>query len=206
VLFLVHCAFPFLGPRRSSIVSAKCLQRVCAVARRRFEVEALLFRGRPDVVDADLADYFGSIPHSELPKSVARRIVDRRVLHLIKMWLESPVEETDDRGRKTRTTAARDNRRGIPQGSPLTALFKDALLFQRLLDPFFPGTVGNHLTDRTRESAGASQVRCICYRKKIAARALTHALVQITSDPRRLVGVYCADLPPSAVLWPHPCR
>ena len=86
------------------------------------EVEALLFRGRPEVVDADLADYFGSIPHAELLKSVARRIVDRRVLHLIKMWLESPVEETDDRGRKTRTTAAQDNRRGIPQGSPVSPL------------------------------------------------------------------------------------
>ena len=46
------------------------------------EVEELLFRGHPDVVDADLADYFGSIPHTELLKSVARRIVDRRVLHL----------------------------------------------------------------------------------------------------------------------------
>jgi RNA-directed DNA polymerase len=65
---------------------------------------------------------FGSIPHAELLKSVARRIVDRRVLHLIKMWLESPVEETDDRGRKTRTTVARDNRRGIPQGSPISPL------------------------------------------------------------------------------------
>jgi RNA-directed DNA polymerase len=74
------------------------------------------------VVDADLADYFGSIPHAELLKSVARRIVDRRVLHLIKMWLECPVEETDDRGRKTRTTEARDNRRGIPQGSPISPL------------------------------------------------------------------------------------
>ena len=44
------------------------------------------------------------------------------MLHLIKMWLESPVEETDDRGRKTRTTEARDNRRGIPQGSPISPL------------------------------------------------------------------------------------
>jgi RNA-directed DNA polymerase len=86
------------------------------------EVEELLFRGHPDVVDADLADYFGSIPHTDLLKSVARRIVDRRVLHLIKMWLECPVEETDQRGRTTRTTEARDNRRGIPQGSPLSPL------------------------------------------------------------------------------------
>ncbi len=86
------------------------------------EVEELLFRGHPEVVDADLADYFGSIPHAELLKSVTRRIVDRRVLHLIKMWLDCPVEETDKRGRKTRTTEARDKRRGIPQGSPVSPL------------------------------------------------------------------------------------
>jgi RNA-directed DNA polymerase len=86
------------------------------------EVNELLFRGRPEIVDADLADYFGSIPHAELLKSVTRRIVDRRVLHLIKMWLECPVEETDKRGRKTRTTEAKDNRRGIPQGSPISPL------------------------------------------------------------------------------------
>src|SRR5437868_15244050 len=86
------------------------------------EVEELLFRGHPEVVDADLADYFGSIPHAELMHSLARRIVDRRVLHLIKMWLECAVEETDDRGRKTRTTEAKDQRRGIPQGSPLSPL------------------------------------------------------------------------------------
>ena len=54
------------------------------------EVEERLFRGHLEVVDADLADYFGSIPHAELLQSVARRIVDRRVLHLIKMWLECP--------------------------------------------------------------------------------------------------------------------
>ena len=85
-------------------------------------MEERLFRGYLEVVDADLADYFGSIPHAELLKSVARRIVDRRVLHLIKMWLECPVEETDDRGRKARTTEVRDNRRGIPQGSPISPL------------------------------------------------------------------------------------
>ncbi len=61
------------------------------------EVEERLHRGQTDVVDADLADYFGSIPHPELMLSLARRIVDRRVLHLIKMWLECAVEETDRR-------------------------------------------------------------------------------------------------------------
>jgi group II intron reverse transcriptase/maturase len=86
------------------------------------EVEERLHRGQTDVVDADLADYFGSIPHAELMQSLRRRIVDKRVLHLIKMWLECTVEETDDKGRKTRTTEAKDNRRGIPQGSPLSPL------------------------------------------------------------------------------------
>jgi RNA-directed DNA polymerase len=46
------------------------------------------------------------------------------VLHLIKMWLECPVEEIDDRGSKTRTTEARDNRSGIPQGSPIAAVMQ----------------------------------------------------------------------------------
>jgi group II intron reverse transcriptase/maturase len=89
------------------------------------EVEERLHRGQTDVVDADLADYFGSIPHAELMKSLARRIVDKRVLHLIKMWLECAVEETDDRGRKKRTTAAKDSGRGIPQGSPISPLLSN---------------------------------------------------------------------------------
>ena len=65
------------------------------------EVEELLFRGHPDVVDADLADYFGSIPHADLLKSVARRIVDRRVLHLM-------VGRPRRRNRRTRTEDADD--------------------------------------------------------------------------------------------------
>ena len=89
------------------------------------EVKDRLYLGHTDVVDADLADYFGSIPHAELMRSLARRIVDRRVLHLIKMWLECPVEDLDRRGRKTRTTEARDKRRGIPQGSPISPLLSN---------------------------------------------------------------------------------
>jgi group II intron reverse transcriptase/maturase len=86
------------------------------------EVEETLFHGHREIVDADLADYFGSIPHADLMRSLARRIVDARVLHLIKMWLECSVEETDDKGRKTRTTEAKDSKRGIPQGSPISPL------------------------------------------------------------------------------------
>jgi RNA-directed DNA polymerase len=86
------------------------------------QVHSLLNTGHAHVVDTDLAAYYDTIPHAELMKSVARRIVDRHVLHLIKMWLEVPVEETDERGRKKRTTRHRDEKRGIPQGSPLSPL------------------------------------------------------------------------------------
>jgi len=87
------------------------------------QVHSLLNTGHTQVVDADLAAFYDTIPHAELMKSVARRIVDRHVLHLIKMWLEVPVEETDERGRKKRTTRHRDEKRGIPQGSPISPLF-----------------------------------------------------------------------------------
>jgi len=85
-------------------------------------VHRLLNSGHTEVVDADLSGYFDSIPHTELMKSVARRISDRHVLHLLKMWLEQPVEEEDERRRKVRTTRNRDEHRGTPQGAPVSPL------------------------------------------------------------------------------------
>ena len=58
-------------------------------------------------------------------KSVARRVVDGAMLHLIKMWLEAPVEETDERGNKRRSTRNRDEGRGTPQGSPISPLLSN---------------------------------------------------------------------------------
>jgi len=85
-------------------------------------VHRLLNTGYTEVVDADLSGYFDSIPHAELLKSVARRVVDGAMLHLVKMWLVMPVEEEDDRGRKQRTTVAKDAGRGTPQGAPISPL------------------------------------------------------------------------------------
>jgi RNA-directed DNA polymerase len=88
-------------------------------------VHKLINTGHGQIVDADLSSYFDSVPHAELMKSVARRIVDGAMLHLIKMWLEAPVEETDERGNKHRSTRNRDEGRGTPQGSPISPLLSN---------------------------------------------------------------------------------
>jgi RNA-directed DNA polymerase len=89
-------------PRRSAVDAVK-------------ETHRLVCRGYTDVVDADLSKYFDTIPHSDLLKSVARRIVDRHVLQLIKLWLKAPVEERDGDG-KRRMSGGKSSARGTPQG------------------------------------------------------------------------------------------
>src|SRR3954452_12418725 len=75
-----------------------------------------------------LSSYFDEIPHAELLKSLSRRISDRHLLGLIKMWLEAPVEEIDERGRHHRTTRNKDEGRGSPQGSPLSPLLANVYM------------------------------------------------------------------------------
>ena len=97
------------------------------------KVHSLLHTGHTEVVDADLSGYFDSIPHAELMKSVARRVSDRHLLHLIKMWLEAPVEEIDDRGRHHRTTRNKDEGRGTPQGAPISPLLSNLYMRRFIL-------------------------------------------------------------------------
>src|SRR5215212_1354761 len=74
-------------PRRSAVEAVK-------------EAHRLICRGYTDVVDADLSKYFDTIPHMDLLHSVARRIVDRHVLWLIKLWLRAPVDDWDGEGKR----------------------------------------------------------------------------------------------------------
>ena len=89
------------------------------------QVERLIRTGHTEVVDADLSGYFDSIPHAELLKSVSRRISDGRMLRLVKMWLETPVEETDAKGNRHRTTRNKDQGMGTPQGAPISPLLSN---------------------------------------------------------------------------------
>src|SRR6202163_1343816 len=95
------------------------------------KVDELLHEGFTDIVDADLSKYFDTIPHSELLQCVARRIGDKHMLHLIRMWLKVPVEEEDEKGKK-RLTGGKDKDCGTPQGGVISPLLAN-LYMNRML-------------------------------------------------------------------------
>ena len=96
-------------------------------------VHRLLTTGHREVVDADLSDYFGQIPHAELMKSIARRVSDGRLLGWVKAWLEMAVEKDDGRGGRRLTNRARRERKGTPQGAPISPLFSNVYLRRFIL-------------------------------------------------------------------------
>jgi RNA-directed DNA polymerase len=91
-------------------------------------VHGWLNAGYTEVVDADLSGYFDSIPHAELMACLARRVSDKAMLHLEKMWLVAPVEEKDARGHVHRTTRNKDEGRGSPQGAPISPLLANVYM------------------------------------------------------------------------------
>lgn len=100
------------------------------------EIRRHLKSGRKEVYDADLSSYFDTIPHDKLMKLVERRVADRSVLKLIRLWLRCAVVETDDRGRSTYTTPTA----GTPQGGVLSPLLANVYLHE--LDSSFHGPEG----------------------------------------------------------------
>ena len=96
-------------------------------------IHSLLNTGHREVIDADLSNYFGEIPHAELMKSVARRVSDGRMLGLIKAWLVMPVVEDDGKGGQRCTNRARKQRKGTPQGSPISPLLSNIYMRRFIL-------------------------------------------------------------------------
>jgi RNA-directed DNA polymerase len=88
------------------------------------QVQAALKAGRCEVYDADLASYFDTIDHARLLHQLDRRIADRSVLRLIRLWLRCPVVEEDAHGRR-RTTHPRQ---GTPQGGVISPLLANIYL------------------------------------------------------------------------------
>ncbi len=95
------------------------------------EVQERLTHGQPYVVDADVSQYFDSIPHVELLQSVARRVADGKILRLLKLWLKSPVEEREGSG-PPRMSGGKKSKQGTPQGGVVSPLLANVYI-NRLL-------------------------------------------------------------------------
>jgi RNA-directed DNA polymerase len=95
-------------------------------------VVAALQTGHTEVIDADIAKYFDTIPHAKLLATVAERISDGGILRLIKLWLKAPVVEEGDDGKKRNVGGGKANRQGTPQGGVISPLL--ANLYLHLMD------------------------------------------------------------------------
>ena len=95
-------------------------------------VVAALQTGHTEVIDADIAKYFDTIPHAKLLATVAERISDGEILHLIKLWLKAPVVEEGEDGKKRNVGGGKANRQGTPQGGVISPLL--ANLYLHLMD------------------------------------------------------------------------
>jgi RNA-directed DNA polymerase len=80
--------------------------------------------GKNQVIDADVSNYFDTIPHDKLMVLVAKRVVDKHILWLIRMWLKAPIVEEGEDGR-SRTIG---NSEGTPQGGVISPLLANIYL------------------------------------------------------------------------------
>jgi len=110
------------------------------------DVRNNLFAGKTDVIDADISKYFDTIPHDRLLQLVAKRIVDKQILKLIKMWLKAPIVEEREDGKKE----FKGNDKGTPQGGVISPLL--ANIYLNVLDTLW-------VVKRVQERLGARLIR-----------------------------------------------
>jgi group II intron reverse transcriptase/maturase len=110
------------------------------------DVRKQLFGGRTEVIDADISKYFDTIPHDKLMQVVAKRIVDKQILKLIKMWLRAPIVEEREDGKKE----YKRNDKGTPQGGVISPLL--ANIYLNVLDTLWA-------VKKVQERLGARLVR-----------------------------------------------
>jgi RNA-directed DNA polymerase len=98
------------------------------------KVHEALWQNHSEVIDAAVSRYFDEIPHTDLMKCGARRVSERKLLPLIKLWLKAPVEVRDDHGRN-HLTGGKKAKRGVPQGGVLSPLLS-VLYMHRFIKAF----------------------------------------------------------------------
>jgi group II intron reverse transcriptase/maturase len=164
------------------------------------EVHRLACYGHSEVVDADLSGYFDSIPHAELMRCLARRVSDKAVLHLVKLWLDAPVEETDERGHTQRTTRNRDEGRGTPQGAPLSPLLANLYMRRFVLgwkqlghEARFRARIVNYADDfvilcRGRADEAMAAMRDMMQRLKLTVNEAKTRICKLPADSFDFLG------------------
>ena len=110
------------------------------------DVKDHLLQGKIDVIDADISKYFDTIPHDRLLQLVAKRIVDKQILRLIRMWLKAPIVEEREDGKKE----CKRNDKGTPQGGVISPLL--ANIYLNVLDTLWA-------IKKVQERLGARLVR-----------------------------------------------
>ena len=146
--------------------------------------------GRRDVVDADLSDYFNTIPHGPLMRCVSRRIADGRLLCVIRQWLRAPVEERAEGGVRRRTTEARDRARGTPQGGVISPLLAN-LYFRRFLLAWRDFGIGRRIDAKVINYADDFVICCQPGNGETAMREMRNLMARlgltVNEDKTRLV-------------------
>jgi RNA-directed DNA polymerase len=160
----------------SPIFEADFTDEMYGYRRRRSAQQAVtavheaLRAGYTDVVDADISKYFDTIPHTDLLKSVARRVSDGAMLHLLKLWLTAPVEERDGNGRGRRTGGP-GHGMGTPQGGVISPLLANVYM-HRFLRAWRERGMDRHL--KAKVVSYADDFVILCRGTAAEALAITH--------------------------------